>query len=378
MWHLFVQTGHREYEYLPTTVTLADPSTLRHDELLMGPKVPTVRPPAAYSDVLFFTVGDSQATERAPLVVNDAPASGACERTNRFSVPLHFDHTSRYVNDASLLVTPDGRPPFRIALDPRTLSAPVVDRSRFKSSADGAYSVEMNGRFGFEPVAQPAQISMRLAFPSDGPWSIATVPHHPPVAGTSLDLVATSPSAACLSRAELQIGSAPPIALTAKPLDSQRVELNASLAGMPAGPAQIRFYEDDPRAGRAFETSAAVAIEPPPAAIDAKSAVVSLGDAFVGLAGSGLERIRGLLLNGATYTKEAGSSATSACFDGPPLRGSGLAIGQVLTAQLMTAAGSAGEVFPCTSRRHARCSPRPRRWNPAAGPYLATTPLVVM
>ena len=162
VWHIFVQTGHLEYEYLPTTVTLADPSTIRHDELLMGVKVPTVRPPAAYSDVLFFTIGDPQATEDAPTVVNDASANGVCERTDRFSVPLHFDHTSRYVHDASLLVTPDGVAPYRISLDPRTLSAPVVDRSRFEPSADGAYSVALKGRFGFDPVAQPAQVAMRL------------------------------------------------------------------------------------------------------------------------------------------------------------------------------------------------------------------------
>jgi hypothetical protein len=376
VWHIFVQTGHLEYEYLPTTVTLADPSTIRHDELLMGVKVPTVRPPAAYSDVLFFTIGDPQATENAPTVVNDASANGVCERTDRFSVPLHFDHTSRYVHDASLLVTPDGQAPYRIALDPRTLSAPVVDRSRFEPSADGAYAVALRGRFGFDPVAQPAQVAMQLAFPSDAPWSLTAGSHQPPVAGAALDMIATSASAACLSHAEMQIGSAAPVALTATQLDARRVELRASLANVPPGPAQIRFYEDDPGAGRAFETTAAVAIQPPPSEVDAKSAVASLGDAFISLAGSGLERIRGLLVNGVTYTKETNATATSACFDGPPL-GSGLAIGQHVTAQLVTDGNAGGQVFPLTI-----AAPRPTLASaliaePSSTPYIATTPLIV-
>jgi hypothetical protein len=376
VWHVFVKTGHLEYEYLPTTLTLADPSTARHDELLMGPKVPTVRPPAAYSDVLFFTIGDPQASEHAPVVVNDASADGVCERSDRFSVPLHFDHTSRYVNDASLLVTPDGHAPYRIALDPRTLSAPVVDRSRFARSADGAYTVALDGRFGFDPVAQPAQVGMRLAFPSDAPWSIAMAPHHPPVAGASLDLIATSANAACLSHAEMQIGGAAPVQLTAKQLDDRRVELSGSLVNVPPGPAQIRFYEDDPRAGRAFETSATLAIQSPPAEVDAKSAVASLGDAFVHLAGSGLERIGSVLVNGNVYTKEANATATSACFDGPPLL-QGLTVGQHITAQLVTNAGKAGNAFPL-----AVAAPRPTLASisiapMSSAPYLAPTPLVV-
>ena len=150
----------------------------------------------------------------------------------------------------------------------------------------------------------------------------------------------------------MQIGSAAPIPLTATQLDARRVELRASLANVPPGPAQIRFYEDDPGAGRAFETTAAVAIQPPPSEVDAKSAVASLGDAFISLTGSGLERIRGLLVNGVTYTKVKNATATSACFDGPPL-GSGLAIGQHITAQLVTDANAAQPGVPATISRHA-------------------------
>ena len=377
VWRLFVHTGHQEYEYLPTTITLADPSTVRPDELLMGLKVPAIRPPAAYSDVLFFTIGDPQATEHAPVVVNDAPADGVCERADRFSVPLHFDHTSRYVNDAALLVTPDGHAPYRIALDPGSLSAPVVDRSRFTTSTDGAYLISLNGRFGFDPVMQPAQVAMRLAFPNDAPWTLAADPYHPPVAGETLDVVASSASAPCLSHAEMQIGSAAPIGLSVTHLDARRVELRASLADVPVGGAQIRFYEDDPRAGRAFETAAALAIQSPPAHVDTKTAAALLGDPFVSLTGSGFERVRGLLVNGATYTKESNATANSACFDGPPFGGPGLTVGQNVTAQLVADGNAAGQVFPLTI-----AAPRPTLAaaliaGPSSPIHLATDPLIV-
>ncbi|HEV8019963.1 MAG TPA: hypothetical protein VGP41_01795 [Candidatus Lustribacter sp.] len=377
VWHLFVQTGHLEYEYLPTTIALADPSTARPDELLLGLKVPTIRPPAAYSDVLFFTVGDPQATEHAPVVINDAPVDGSCMRSDRFDIPLHFDHTSRYVNDAALLVTPDGHTPYRIALDPRSLSAPVVDRSRFAASADGAYSVALSGRFGFDSVAEPATATMRLAFPNAAPWNLIAAPHHPPIAGGTLDLVASSASAACLSYAEMQIGSAPPVPLSATQLDARRVELHASLADVPAGQAQIRFYEDDPRAGRTLETAVALSIQPPPAQVDAPSAVAALGDRFIRLTGSGFERVRGLLVNGTTYTKEPNATATSACFDGPPFGRLGQVIGQRVTAQLLADGDAAGQVFPLTLE-----APRPTLISalidePSATGYLSTTPLIV-
>jgi hypothetical protein len=379
VWTLFVHTGHLEYEYLPTTVTLADGSTVRHDELLMGPKVPTVRPPAAASDVLFFTIGDPQATEHAPVVVNDAAANGVCERTDRFSVPLHFDHTSRYVHETSLLVTPDGRAPYAIALDPRSLDAPVVAAGRFSGSSDNGYTVALTGRFGFDPVVQPARVAMRIAFPSSGPWTIAALAHHVPVAGESLDVIASSAAAPCLSHAEMQIGSAPPVPLTATPLDDRRVELRASLAGVPAGPAEIRLYEDDPRAGREIVSTSALAIAPPPPQVNVTSAVASLGDAFLALAGTRFDALRGVLVNGAMYTKEASSTATAACFDGPPLAGATLAPGATLTAQLVTANGDPGEVFPLTlaARRPALAPPELAGAAPSVHLSTTTLPLLV-
>ena len=347
VWHLFVHTGHQEYEYLPTTISLADPSTQRRDELLMGLKIPTIRPPAAFSDVLFFTIGDPQATEHAPEVVNDAPAGGVCARTARFTLPLHLDHTSRYVHDTALVVTPDGGPSYRIGIDPRSLTAPVLERSRLGASADGGYSVSLRGSFGFDAIGQPLQTAVRLALPSAATWAIRPAPHHDPIAGTTLDLIATSASAPCLSRAEMQMGSAPPIPLTATQLDAHRVELHASLAGLPPGPARISFYEDDPAAERLRESSVPLAIAAPPAGIDPKSAVAALGDGFLDLRGHGFNSVRAIRVGDAVYVKDAGADASTACFSGPPLA-AGLATGESVPAEIVDADGSAGAVFPLT------------------------------
>ena len=378
VWKLFVHTGHLEYEYLPATISLADPAGARHDELLMGLKVPTIRPPAALSDVLFFTIGDPQASEYAPAVIDDAPSGGVCERADRFSVPLHLDHTSRYVNDTGLVVAPDGHAPYVIPLDPRALDAPIVDRTRFVGSADGAYTVSLRGDFGFDPILQPVRTTMRLAVPTDAPWRVAAVPDHAPLAGGTLDVIASSPDAACLSRAELKIGSAPPVALTATALDDQRVELHGSLSGLPAGPAQIHFFEDDPRTRRSLESGVALAIGEPPAAVDPRSAIMSLGDGFVHLAGAGFERIRGLVVDGIAYAKEPDASATAACFAGAPPAGSSLAVGQHVTAQFVSADGSPGQVFPLTI-----APPRPapadaRLTGASQTTHLSTASLTVM
>jgi hypothetical protein len=382
VWKLFVHTGHIEYEYLPATISLADPADAKRGELLMGLKVPTIRPPGAVSDVLFFTIGDPQATANAPSVVNDAPVDGACERLDRFSVPLHLDHTSRYVHDTGLVVTPDGHAPYVIPLDPRSLDAPLVDRAHFAGSSDGGYTVSLDGHFGFDPILQPVQVAMRMGFPNATPWRVDAVPFHPAIAGGSLDVIARSPAAACLSHAEIQIGSAAPVPLTATPLDDERVELKASLANLPAGPAQIRFYEDDPVAHAERASSADIAIAPPPPAVDEKSAVASIGDAFVHLAGTGFERIRGVLIAGTAYAKEAGGSATAACFAGPPLGNPAWTVGQHLTGQLMPTDGSAGQVFPI-----ALDPPRPplasvdlvpTAVEPSATPQLSTSALTVM
>lgn len=347
VWRLFVSSGHQEYEYLPTTISLADPRSTRTDELLMGLKIPTIRPPAAYSDVLFFTIGDPQATDVAPSVINDAPANGICERDVRFSLPLHFDRTSRYVHDAFLEIAPNGAPAYTIPLDPHALSGPIVDRSRFTGSRDGAYTIALRGSYGFDPVAQPAQAAMRAAFPTAASWAIAPALDQVPRAGGDLDIIATSPSAACLSHAALHVGDAA-LPLTSTRLDAQRVELRASLAGVPAGNAQIRLYEDDGRSGRTYASTAMLAIRPAPARVDAASGNVALEDRAVRLTGNGFDQIGGLAIGGVNYANVSVNDATTACFTGPALTGRGLAIGQKLTAQLQPRDGTPGQAFVLT------------------------------
>ena len=377
VWRLFVHTGHQEYEYLPTTLTLADPSTARHDELLMGLKVPTIRPPGAVSDALFFTIGDPQATEHAPVVVNAAPAAGMCARTERFTVPLHFDHTSRYVHDAALIATPDDGTPQRVAIDPRTLAAPTLARSQLAPSRDGAYSLGLTGMFGFQSVGGPAPATFALAVPGDAPWTIADMPHHRQIAGASLDIIASSPSAPCLSRAEIQIGSAAPVPLAATVLDTRRIEMRASLASLPAGPATVRIYEDDARSGRAIETDTPLRIEAPAPAVGASPAA-ALGDPFVALEGTGLERVRGMRIAGAVYAKSPSATATAACFTGPPLGARDqLAPGQQTGAELLTLDGSPGQIFPLTLEA-ARPAIASATITPAdSGTRLATSPFTI-
>jgi hypothetical protein len=376
VWRLFAHTSHSEYEYLPTSLSLADPSGVRHDELLLGPKVPTIRPPAAASDVLFFTIGNSQAAETPPVIVDDAPAGGVCARTTRFTAPLHFDRSSRYVHDANLLVTPGGGAPYRIPIDVRTVVAPLVRRSQLTGSSDGAYDLTLRAGYGFDTVAEPDNSDIHVAFPSDAPWSLAPAPHQQPVSGASLDMIATSASAPCLSHAHLQIGSAPPIALTATPLDARHVELQASLAAVPAGTARILFDENDPLANRVHERAVAVTIEPPPANVDLKDAVASLGDDFIALVGSGFERVQGVSLNGTTYEKLPTSTATEACFTGPSHIGSPFISGQRVTAQLIGEHDTGGQVFPLTIHP-ARPMLAPITGTPSRVD-LANVPLIIM
>jgi hypothetical protein len=377
VWRLFVHTGHQEYEYLPATVSLADPTTAHRDELLMALKVPTIRPPAAVSDVLFFTIGDPQGVEYPPAVVDDAPAAGVCARTDRFPVPLHLDHTSRYVHDAALVVTPDGGAPFRVALDPRSLAAPSIDRSRLPMNPSGGYSVSLSAGFGFDAVGTPAEAPVRVAIPSGDGWAISALPHRTEQAGGSLDLIASSPSAPCLSRAEVQIGNAPPVSLTATPLDARRVELRGSLAGVPAGPARLRFFEDDPSAARIHESTRELTIAAPRAVVDPKSAIASLGDQFVHLTGSGFEQIGRLVVGDNSYTKVGRAESSAACFIGPPL-GAALVSGQSTPAELFAPDGSDAQVFPLTvATARPRLGPVTIAPQPAE-PSLSTTPISVL
>ena len=346
LWKIFAYTGHREFEYLPATLALAQPASLAlTGELLMGLKVPTLRPPAAYSSALFFTIGDPQAAASAPAVVDDADATGVCARGDRVVVPLHLDRTSPYVNATSLVVTPDGKPARTIALDPRSIDAPLVSRAQLDDGSAAGYSVRLAGRFGFDPIGQPARPVARVALPRETAWSVQPAPHRVPTAGGTLDVVAASSAAPCLSSAELQIGSAPPLALALTHLDDRRVALHASLANVPAGPAHVRLVQDDPLHGTQIEGATVLAIASKPAQIESASVPVArLGDTFIALRGTGFEGIAGVRVGGATYEKTPSSTSSDACFTGPAF-GSNARPDQSISAQLVPSDGSPGEVF---------------------------------
>ena len=347
IWKIFTQAGHHEYEYLPTSLRLAEPyrPKPRNEELLMGLKVPTLRPPAAYSSVLFFSIGDPQAAANPPVDVSDASPAGICLRDDRIALPFHLSRTSTFVNDTALLVAPDGAAAYHLPIDPRSADAPVLSRSDLRGNA-GGYAVRLSGRFGFDPLAQADRILARIAVPGPANWMVAALPHRPPLSGGSLDLVATSSAAPCLSNAELQIGSAAPIPLERKALDERRVELHASLAKVPPGRARLVFYQDDPVHHTQLESTSTIAIEPPPARVDPASApIVFIGDRSMAVTGSGFETIGALRLNGTTYRKDRGSASEFACFTGPPFGGSGIEAGQMVSAQLLPQDGQRGEAF---------------------------------
>ena len=379
LWKIFAYAGHREFEYLPTTLGLAQPSSLAvtGNELLVGLKVPTLRPPAAYSSALFFTIGDPQAAASAPTVVDDADAAGVCARSDRFVLPLHLDRTSPYVNDTSLVVTPDGKAARTIALDPRSVDAPLVSRAQFDDGSDAGYTVRLAGRFGFDPIAQPAEPLAHIAIPRATAWNVEPAPHRTPRTGGALDAVATSAAAPCLSSAELQVGSAPPIALAVTHLDDRRVALHASLQNVPAGPARLRLIQADPLHGTQIESASTLAIAPKPAEVDAASVpVANLQDRFIALHGRGFEDIAGVRVGGSEYLKTPSSTAADACFTGPPIDGADMQPDTRISAQLVPRDGSPGQIF---EMRIARSRPvlLPPSADPAASPRLSTEPLEV-
>ncbi|HTJ27313.1 MAG TPA: hypothetical protein VMA36_14225 [Candidatus Limnocylindria bacterium] len=371
VWQIFLKHGHQEYEYLPTTLDLATPSApgKPSPQLLMGLKVPALRPPAATSDALFFTIGDPQAATSPPVVVNAAASEGVCARDARLEVPLHLDRTSKYVHDTELEVTPDGRPPYAIPIDPHSLGAPVVPRDALTGADDGGYTVRLDGRFGFEPIVQPDRVLARIAVPRPATWSVAPLPHHEPIAGGTLDVVASSADAPCLSRAEMQIGSAPPIPLKATHLDDRRVELVAALKDVPPGEARVRFYQDDPVHRTMVESASTLAIAPQPAQVTPASAIANIGDPFVALSGNGFEKIAAVRVAGTTYKKDPDATSTFACFSGPPLGGNGAVPGESVSSQLVTSDGSPGEVF--VTRLN---GPRPALNAPSVTPNVAVHP----
>jgi hypothetical protein len=379
IWHIFAQNGHHEYEYLPTSLALGAPGLPAdaHVQQLLGMKVPTLRPPAAASDVLFFTIGNPQAPSALPAVVDDASTTGMCATAPRIDVPLHLDRTSPYVHDTALVVTPDGAAPYGIPIDPHDVDAPLLARDALHGARDGGYDVRLTGRFGFRPLAAGLRDDARIALPTSAAWTIAPAPHRPPIAGRDVDLIASSAVAPCLSRAELQLGDAVPVPLTIKRLDDRRLELQGSPAPALPGEATIRLVEDDGPRGARVEHDATVAIAPAPAEVSTATRVIAYqADRSLRLTGSGFASVGAVRLNGAAYVKDGGATADAACFSGPPIAPT-LVPGTVATAQLLGSDGAPGELFATTI-----AAPRPVLLAPTATPraatYFSTTPLAVV
>ena len=345
VWKLFVHTGHREYEYLPSTLT----GSTTEREVLAGIKVASLRPPAAYSDALFFTIGDPQAAAAPPSAVNASDPNGTCISATRFAVPLHLDRTSGFVHDTRLRVTPDGARPYDMVIDPRSIDAPSLSAAQLAGATDGAYMLDLAGRFGFDPIRQPAVSRVRVVVPQAANWSLAALPHRPAITGDAFDYIATSAAAPCLTRAEIQIGDAPPLPLDFKRLSDRRLALHASLANVPAGDAQVRLYQADMVHDTEIENDVAVRIGAKPAQVEAAIAPVAyLGDRFIALSGSELQSAASVRIDGKSYAEIGDSNAREACFSGPPLVGPGLVPGESVSAQFIGRSGLPGAVFPLT------------------------------
>ena len=140
--------------------------------------------------------------------------------------------------------------------------------------------------------------------PHSASWSVAQLPHQPAISGESFDAVASSAAAPCLSRAEIQIGSAPPLPLEIKPLSDRRVSLHAPLPNIPPGDAHVRLYQTDALHDTDIESDVAVRIAAQPAHVDAKNPpTVTLGDPLIELSGAAFETVSGLRLPGGSIRK---------------------------------------------------------------------------
>ena len=377
IWKIFSRDGHKEYEYLPTTLNLTAPVMpgASNRELLMGLKVPTLRPPAAYSSVLFFTIGDPSAAANPPSVLSDDQGTGVCATDSRVKIPVHLDRTSQYVNDTELTFTGEsGASALHVALDPRNAAAPIVDRSRL--TAGHGYDVKLSGRFGFAPLRGSALAVAHVAVPGDARWNVSTIAYRPARSGGDFDAIASSEVAPCLSGAELQMGGNAPVPLKITRLDDRRIELTGSLESVPAGVAQLRFYQQDAAGRRRIADATPITISPQAAQVSDKPPPVAyIGDRAILLQGAGLESIHGVRIGKATYAKSADSQGDAACFTGSPL-GSGLAAGTQITAQLLPDGNDAGQAFDL----HVE-SGRPKlaqvRATPDAAQHIASEPLTL-
>jgi hypothetical protein len=91
------------------------------------------------------------------------------------------------VHDTRLVIKPDG----------------ALDIKQLTGAADGAYTVALAGKFGFDAIREPEPVAARVIVPHIASWSVAQLPHQPAISGESFDPVVSSAAAPCLPRAEI-------------------------------------------------------------------------------------------------------------------------------------------------------------------------------
>ena len=217
----------------------------------MGAKVPTLRPPAARSSVLFFTIGDAEAAQNPPQVDERRPR----RRTLRARRPgpaadpsrPHLALRERRVRSRS---RPSADPRSPIPLDPRTLAAPVIERSQLERAGFRA-RVALTGHVGFDPLARERLASVEIALPHPAPWAVAphrTAHRSPAVRSTSSPPRHKHPACRAPS---CRSADAPPVPLALKHLDDRRVELQGVAGACAAGQSGDPLFAGRPASPRA-------------------------------------------------------------------------------------------------------------------------------
>jgi hypothetical protein len=381
VWSLFHKNGHDRYGYLPATLQMADAGASGNGELLRTVEAPTIRPPAAESDVLFFTLG--AADTQAPVIERDGSAD-VCAAGPGAGLPLHLDHTSLYVHDAELdfVARSDPRRRFTLPLDASGTAGPLVPRAVLERRGAGAaaWNVTMRAEYGFDAVQEAAREPLAVALPHPAGWTIVD---RTPAAlrSKSIDLIATSDAVSCLSSAELHQGRAASVPLSIKPFAPGSVALHADLgSAFDAGPAEVTFAQDDPaRRSGAPEIVATQAVrigEPAPEVSSADGGPAAYaGDRAIALSGARFESVDTLRLDGLAYAKAPASTSAAACFTGPPVP-QAPAPGAAVSAQLL-GGGEVLRVFELTLRRP-RLSVTLPSIVPGGNVHVASAPVQVL
>jgi hypothetical protein len=385
VWSWFHNHGREQYEYLPTTLQMQTPNQGDEEgtQLLKTVSVPTIRPYGKISDVLFFTIGGSDA--QPPVVERDGPAE-MCGNTLNVAVPFHLSHTSTYVHDLKLVFTPDDAKgtPVVEPLDARLSGDPMLPLQLFEGKSGVAWSVRLHGTYGFDDIDDPLNApNLLFSLPKHAAWNIFDETTSAD-GGSSLDLVADSDAVPCLASVALRQGSGLLAPMQSNPLGSNRVKLHVDFGknAFVPGPAELVFHQNNPPflsglpdivdTQKVLLRGAA-----PKVTVDAQAPVANIGDPAVALNGSHFENVAGVALGGARYMKESGFTSTSACFVGPPISNA-IAPGASITAQLLlNEKPEAGETFPLTIQG-ARPVIRSVSIQPASPLYLSTDTIKIV